>query len=87
MLKKLGNNETQVEQNGYSILYSYNTPVAVRHVASGNEWITNKKWSVTTSRHINKWCSPSAKSVEQSVIDSIVTGGKSSVLESLLSLN
>lgn len=87
MLKKLGNNETQVEQHGYLILYSYNTPVAVRHCASGNEWKTNKKWSVTTSRHINKWCSPSAKSVEQSVIDSIVTSGYSSVIESLLTLN
>ena len=84
MITKLGANETQVNNNGYLILYSYNTPVAVRQIASGKEWRTNKKWSVTTSKHLNKWCSPDAKLVEQSVIDSIVTNGYSSVIDSLL---
>ncbi len=86
MLKKLGNNETQVEQHGYLILYSYNTPVAVHHCASGKEWRTNKKWSSTTSKHINKWCSKDAVLVEQSVIDSIVSNGYSSVIETLLTV-
>lgn len=39
--------------SGYLVLYSYNTPVAVR--AHGNYFRTSKKWSVTTSKHINRW--------------------------------
>jgi len=80
-LKKLGNNETQVSQNGYLILYSYNTPVAVRHHANGQEWKTSKKWSVTTSKHINKWCSKNAVFVTQETLEAIIREGYTVALQ------
>ena len=40
---------------GCSVLYSYETPVALI-VGSGNRaYKTDRKWSVTTSKHINQW--------------------------------
>lgn len=75
-LKKLGNNETEVNNgNGYITLYSYNTPVATRHFASGKEWRTSKKWSTTTSKHINKWCGPNAVPVTQEQLEKIIAKG------------
>lgn len=53
-LKNIGSNMTEVEtSNGDFVLVSYSTPVAVR-TAEG-AYKTDKKWSVTTSRHITKW--------------------------------
>ena len=53
-LKQLGSNQTELVLNdGTQVLFSYETPVAC--------WIdeqfyrTDKQWSQTTSRHINKW--------------------------------
>lgn len=40
--------------NGTVVLFSYKTPVACRH-SDGMTYRTDKKWSVTTSRHINTW--------------------------------
>lgn len=80
-LKKLGNNETQVSQNGYLVLYSYSTPVAVRHLASNQEWKTSKKWSSTTSKHINKWCSHNAVSVTQQTLEAIIREGYTVALQ------
>lgn len=74
-LKKLGPNETQINQNGYLILYSYNTPVAVHHCADGQEWKTSKKWSATTSKHINKWCKADAVAVTQEQLELIIAKG------------
>jgi len=60
-LNRIGNNETVVSfASGTEVLYSYDTPVA------GRRWLgdgsgamqvfkTDKKWSVTTSKHINKY--------------------------------
>lgn len=81
-LKKLGNNETQITQpNGYIVLYSYDTPVAVHHAASGQEWRTSKKWSATTSRHLNKWCSPTASEVTQETLEAIIKNGYAKALQ------
>lgn len=41
--------------NGLITLYSYSTPVAVYHSATYTHFKTSKRWSVTTSKHINKW--------------------------------
>lgn len=71
-LTKLGNNETQVEQNGFLVLYSYNTPVACRSYKTGEEFKTSKKWSSTTSKHINKWCSPAAMPIEQNKLEQLI---------------
>ena len=39
--------------NGDLVLFSYKTPVAAR--VGGKFFRTTYKWSMTTSRHINKW--------------------------------
>tara|TARA_Y200000002_G_scaffold367668_1_gene359947 strand:+ start:535 stop:765 length:231 start_codon:yes stop_codon:yes gene_type:complete len=53
-LRKLGNNQTQIDYaNGTSVLFSYETPVA--SLTENGYYKTSKKWSATTSRHINKW--------------------------------
>jgi hypothetical protein len=53
-LRQVGANMTQLSINSVgTILFSYNTPVAA-HTPEGT-FKTSKNWSVTTSRHINKW--------------------------------
>ena len=48
-----GSNATTLYKGPYMILFSYQTPVAVW---DGDKlYVTDKKWSVTTSKHINKW--------------------------------
>jgi hypothetical protein len=57
-LRPLGANQTEVTINDeLVILFSYRTPVACSVVLDGKwqHYKTEKQWSVTTSRHINKW--------------------------------
>ena len=71
-LKKLGNNETEVEIGKYTILFSYNTPVAYNEEGVGF-FRTKKKWSSTTSKHINQWLGGAkAKEVEQGEIEALL---------------
>jgi len=51
-----------VFSNGLTILLSYQTPVAGHYC--GQQFKTSKKWSVTTSKHINQWLADSANAVE-----------------------
>ena len=76
-LKPVGSNMTVLEPNdNLSILFSYETPVAA--------WInergyvkTSKFWSVTTSRHINKWVKAYKPHEEpQEFFDNLVAGVK-----------
>jgi hypothetical protein len=54
MIRKIGSNMREVEcRNGTKILVSYETPVAAR--IEGQWFKTEKRWSLTTSRHISKW--------------------------------
>lgn len=58
-----------------SILYSYATPVAVL-VHGDGYYATERKYSVTTSRHMNLWFgrihnADDVRTVEQSVIDEL----------------
>ena len=55
-LKPLGSNKTQLDlSDGTSVLFSYKTPVAA--FVPGVGYVkTEKKWSVTTSKHISQWC-------------------------------
>jgi len=76
-LNPLGNNQNEVElANDTLVLFSYKTPVAA--FIPGKGFIkTNKKWSVTTSKHIkqwfdSKWSNVQAELVDQSVLDSLV---------------
>jgi hypothetical protein len=54
LLKKIGDNMNEIIlNNGDQILISYETPVAC---IKGHElYYTNKKWSQTTTKHINRW--------------------------------
>jgi hypothetical protein len=52
------------------ILFSYQTPVAVI-TSNGNIYKTKQKYSVTTSRHINKFLEGlESEEVDQNFIDS-----------------
>mgnify|MGYP003131942670 CR=1 FL=1 len=54
-LRQIASNQTELTlPNGAVVLFSYETPVAAQ-LASGSYVRTEQKWSVTTSRHINKW--------------------------------
>lgn len=63
-LKSLGSNMTQVETGKYSVLFSYETPVAAFD-SSGKAFKTSQKFSTTTSKHINKFLGSDAKTAEE----------------------
>jgi hypothetical protein len=71
-LNPIAPNHTELTINdGTCILFSYKTPVAAC-LAEGGFIRTAKKWSPTTSRHINKWLDgANAKEVEQAVLDAL----------------
>ena len=71
-IKKLGNNETlMVYNDGTEILFSYETPVAGR--THNGYFRTDKNFSVTTSRHINKYLEGrNATIVDQQSIEELV---------------
>ena len=53
-LRQIASNMTQLDlNNGYQVLFSYETPVAC--LSDNGYYRTSTKWSATTSRHINKW--------------------------------
>lgn len=53
-LVNLGSNMNELILGNKSILISYETPVAL-HIEGMGYIVTEKKWSRTTSRHINKF--------------------------------
>ena len=72
-LKTIAANQTQLNlNNGTEIFFSYETPVAAK--LPDYEYIrTATKWSVTTSRHINKWLEGvNATEVDQEVLNNLV---------------
>ena len=75
-LKRIGANASVLTLgNGTKILFSYETPVAVK-VAGGETLKTARFHSRTTSRHITEWlddgCAESVREVKQEVIDALV---------------
>ena len=53
-LTPLASNMTEVETDLGRVLFSYRTPVAAYEFGRG--YVKTEKWySVTTTRHINKW--------------------------------
>lgn len=50
-LNPVGSNQTEVEINGNTVLFSYKTPVAV-FVPGKGALCTTTKYSCTTSKHI-----------------------------------
>jgi hypothetical protein len=69
-IKPAGSNMTELHFSGGVVLFSYQTPVAA--VIGNNCYRTNKKWSVTTSRHLNKWCWSSCEEKNQEFFDNLV---------------
>jgi hypothetical protein len=66
-VKSIGSNQTEVTASGCRVLYSYETPVALES-PSGKYYKTDRKWSVTTSKHINKFCSANPTLVPQDLL-------------------
>jgi hypothetical protein len=52
-MRNVGSNMTEIKTGKATILFSYNTPVACQDENGLHK--TERYWSVTTSRHINKW--------------------------------
>jgi hypothetical protein len=53
-LKPLASNKTELTlADGTQVLFSYQTPVACWR--NGEYFKTSKKWSNTTTRHVNSW--------------------------------
>lgn len=52
-LRVLGQNQTEVEAGEVTVLFSYNTPVAAE--LDGEFFVTQSKYSSTTTKHINSW--------------------------------
>lgn len=72
-LNPIASNMTEVEIGDTTILFSYKTPVAC-HISGQGYFRTTKKWSVTTSRHINKWLDGApADNISQEELDNLIT--------------
>ena len=72
-LVPLASNMTEVETDLGRVLFSYRTPVAA-YVYGEGYVRTEKWWSVTTSRHINKWIGKdvTTEEVSQTYLDNLV---------------
>ena len=70
-LTPIASNMTEVETSEARILFSYRTPVAAYIYGEGYVK-TEKYWSVTTSRHINKGGAKEGKEVPQALLDNLV---------------
>ena len=70
-LTQIAPNKTEIETSQARILFSYRTPVAAYIFGEGFVK-TEQYWSVTTSKHINKWGARDGKKVPQARLDSLV---------------
>ncbi len=72
-LLPIASNQNQLNLNdGTQVFFSYKTPVAA-YVPELGYVRTVKKWSTTTSRHINKWLQGiNAKEIDQQFLYDLV---------------
>ena len=71
-LTPIAANQTEIETDNARVFFSYRTPVAA-YVYGEGYVRTEKWWSVTTSRHINKWIGNcTTKEVSQTYLDNLV---------------
>lgn len=69
-IQQIASNMTELHTDDAVILFSYSTPVAVLRKADHEYLRTDRFWSVTTSRHINKWLQGvEAQTVSQAEIE------------------
>jgi len=74
-IEKINTNVTKVYLKGWTVLFSYNTPVAAVEVSTWKFYRTSEFHSVTTSKHINQWLeSRIAEEKPQSFFDQLVEG-------------
>ena len=82
-LTPIASNMTEVETSKARVLFSYRTPVAA--YVFGRGYVKTEKWySVTTTRHINKWIgmdmpvsgyvAVTTEEVSQTYLDNLVQG-------------
>lgn len=70
----VASNMTEINTDKVRVLVSYETPVAYQDKETGLFYKTEKKWSVTTSRHINKWLDgQEAKEICQFFLDKLLS--------------
>ena len=55
MIISHGPNKTEIQFANSALFLSYSTPVAFYDYQLNKVFVTNKKYSSTTTRHINKW--------------------------------
>ena len=71
-LQSLGANKTVIHTPKASVYFSYEMPV-VAHILGEGLFRTEKKWSVTTSRHINQFLDGlSAETRPQEFFDNLI---------------
>ena len=70
-LTPIASNMTEIETDSARVLFSYRTPVAA-YVFGVGYIKTDQFWSVTTSRHINKWGAKDGREVSQAYLDNLV---------------
>jgi hypothetical protein len=75
-LTPIAKNQTEVTINNFTILFSYETPVAFLNIAKAGK--TNQFYSQTTTKHINAFLRrygilpEQVKQVEQAKIDQLL---------------
>ena len=73
-INKVGSNMTElVRSSGVIVLFSYSTPVAAL-LPSGQYVKTDRKYSVTTTKHVNKWVGGNVESKSQDYINELAGG-------------
>ena len=74
-VKPIASNMTLLETPKHIVLFSYATPVASFDKGTYSFNRTAKKWSMTTTRHINKWLDgATAKEQPQTYFDTLLGG-------------
>jgi len=72
-LYQKGSNMTELDMGFVQVFFSYETPVAAR-LTDGSLVRTDERYSVTTTKHINKWLNGcDALTVSQYRIDCLLT--------------
>ena len=72
-LKQIGSNMTELDLGFAQVFFSYETPVAAC-LTDGSLVRTAERYSVTTTKHINKWLDGcDALTVSQDRIDCLLT--------------
>ena len=73
-LKPIASNMNLIDTPDYLVLFSYATPVACYDKKTYDYFKTDKKWSMTTTRHINKWLDGvQAQPMPQDYFDNLLT--------------